>query len=971
MRVNSIAKKLLFAFGAIALLSLLAAVIGLRGFQRISDTQNSVVNKAVPVLRDAHSVTELNSRISTTAQSMNDVSTEQGHQAVQQALNDQIQAFAPLMLSLKNQGIDRRFLQPIEGSVENLEKITDDRSKQISTRIRLQERINHLSELLISNTVDLNELADSLVANAAATTTAVTSSLYDLVEQQANPARLFDVFDRLIEVDIDALERMYELRQRSANLNQIVSRVAKENQIPAIDTLESQAKDIVLILQRRINEIIDPQRKQRAQQLLASMHLDAGPIKISNIFDARRSLINLEQELVESERVYNEEARKLNEIVIELSATSGSVMTRATAAARQSLSDSRRRFIFTALLALVLMALILWRYVHHDVVRRLLGLKEATLSIAGGKLDHPVDETGHDELSEMAKVLRLFRDNAVAKKQLDEELKKYKDNLEVTVRERTLQLEETNLRLAEEVAQHDVAREKAEQANQAKTDFLATISHELRTPLSGALGTLNLLRQTGLSAEQVRYLDAVDNANSVLLDILDNVLGYSQVRAGKIEVENKAFELTGLLSGVVSVMQASAQERGNQLQLKIAENVPQNLVGDSGKLSQVLMNLLGNAAKFTESGEITLSVNRINDGQLPALLEFEVLDSGIGMDLSRKDEMFKAFTQADSSIARKYGGIGLGLAICRRLIELMRGEIAVDSAPGKGTSIRFTLAFEVSAAVSTEGKIVELSSSAYLRVLLVEDDPTNLEVAKQYLQHLGHQVTVAADGETALYELNRWTPDVVLLDVSLPGIDGLQVLAEIRRHTSADIRQLLVIAMSAHVFEEEVELYLGAGMDGFLGKPFSIQSLDNTIAKVTDISRTIVVENMGSIDDPDEVWWRSPILESEIIEEDVRVLGQHKVIELLATFKSSGEDYLTQMQRIERGADTDEIGKIAHSMKSAAGNFGFSRLAALLQKVERGNQNIENLIEQVEPLFHASNTAADELLRTVTVSQNI
>ena len=247
----------------------------------------------------------------------------------------------------------------------------------------------------------------------------------------------------------------------------------------------------------------------------------------------------------------------------------------------------------------------------------------------------------------------------------------------------------------------------------------------------------------------------------------------------------------------------------------------------------------------------------------------------------------------------------------------------------------------------------------------------NVSISKQYLQHLGHQVTVAADGETALYELNRWTPDVVLLDVSLPGIDGLQVLAEIRRHTSADIRQLLVIAMSAHVFEEEVELYLGAGMDGFLGKPFSIQSLDNTIAKVTDISRTIVVENMGSIDDPDEVWWRSPILESEIIEEDVRVLGQHKVIELLATFKSSGEDYLTQMQRIERGADTDEIGKIAHSMKSAAGNFGFSRLAALLQKVERGNQNIENLIEQVEPLFHASNTAADELLRTVTVSQNI
>jgi len=969
MKVRSIANKLLFAFGAIALLSLVAAIIGLDGFQRISNTQDSVVNKAVPILRDAHSLTELNSRIGASAQRMMESGNDEQLLQFKQLLKQQFQVFSPLLDSLKNQGISDEFLLPIELSVTNLQRILEQRTTQIGTQIHLQNELDSLSSQLIDNTVELNDMADSLVANAATTTTAVTSSLYDQVDDGASSGTLYEIFDRLIEVDIDALEKMYELRQRSANLNQIVSRVTKENQIEIINQLESRASGNVAIIQRRISEIIDPQRKARARQLLESVHLDAGPISISNIFTNQKLLIALQDQLAASEKEYNDQASRLNTIVNELSITSGRALTKASSAAQKSLEDSRQKFVWTAVAALFIMALILWRYVHHDVIRRLLILKDATLSIASGNLDHPVDDSGADELSEMARVLRLFRDNAIEKVKLDKELQQYKDNLEQTVRERTIQLEQTNARLAEEVAQHDIAREKAEQANQAKTDFLATISHELRTPLSGALGTLNLLRYTELSGKQLQYLNAVDTANSVLLDILDNVLGYSHVRAGKVELEHKAFDLVKLSHNVVSVMAAAAQEKGNTLDLQLEQGIPENLIGDSGKLTQVLMNLLGNASKFTEQGEIQLKVNLASFDSNTAILKFEVIDSGIGMDESRKEEMFKAFTQVDSSISRRYGGIGLGLAICRRLVDTMSGQIELESEPGKGTRIWFQLPFELSDKneQTHPGKSHIRSSSQ--TVLMVEDDPTNREVTHSYLTHSGHTVVARNDGEAALAYLKKTIPDLILLDVSLPGVSGLDVLKKIRASNNPAIKNIAVIAMSAHVFEEEVATYLSAGMDGFLGKPFSSEDLDRAISRVQANANKPITQ--GKYHQPKHNfhnWKHSPLIEESVMKDDIALLGYDRVVQLLNILKSSGQEYLDQFSELEdqkTNGENSNVVDIAHRMRSATGNFGFLRLSALLQYIEKSDKDCIELLPDVGTLFQASIKAADELLERI------
>ena len=951
-----------------ALLLLAAAVIGLGGFQRIADTQDSVVEKAVPVLRNAHAVTELNSRLSTLAQGMTEVRTEDQQRVIKASLDRYIQAFAPLIASLKSQGIDERFLQPISASVARLNQILGELNVELGNRIRLQGRLDALSTALGEDLLNLNGLADSLVANATARTTAVTSSLYDLVETNVPADELYRVFDRLVEIDIDAMERTHELRQRSADLNQIISQVVKEDDLAEIDRLAERAGVLVSILNRRIGEITDPQRKQRARKLLNVVNLDEAPSDLSSIFLVRKSLLALQHRLQVSEQVYQEEAGRLNKIVSELSANSGAVMTAASAAAQTSLNESRRRFLLTVVTVVLLMALILWRYVHHDVLRRLLGLKDATLAIAGGHLDHPVEDSGRDEISAMAKALRLFRDNALAKERLDEELKSYKDNLELTVRERTLQLEQTNTRLAEEAAQHDIAREKAELANQAKTDFLATISHELRTPLSGALGTLDLLSKTGLTPEQRRYLETVNTSNTLLLDILDNVLGYSQVRAGKIELLNRDFELRHLVGKLVATMEVSANEKGVSLHYQIDPSLSPTLHGDSGKLSQILMNLVGNAVKFTNQGSVSLTVKSIADSEHSNDVEFVVKDTGIGIPDARREEMFKAFTQADTSISRHYGGVGLGLAICQRLARLMQGSIEMESKLGEGTTVCLRLPLSPGQEVMNEGVSQPTKTDTGLDILLVEDDPTMMEISTAYLRHLGHDVRKATDGESALRSLELSIPDILLLDISLPGVDGIQVLQQLRQHVDDRQRAVPVVAMSAHVFEEEVAAYLAAGMDGFLGKPFTPEALQAAISAALEVRTPCVPDTFSAAARCETGWRDQQVLESSMLQDDIVMLGIDKVRALLNLFRKNGERYLEQLADLEKSSNQVGIREVAHRMRSAAGNFGFYRLTALLTQIEGGSAG---RLRDVDEVFRQSLNEAERVLDSVTVAQNM
>ncbi len=964
MNKPGIATKLYLAFGSIFLLSAVSVVVGWQGFQRISDSQNSVIDQAIPDLRRAHSLSELNASIGAAAQQLVRASDETERQAISAVLFAHVEALNTLL----NESRQEPFLQTLRDTVQEITGKLHQQNEQVRQRNQQHKHFTGLSAKLVAATAELNELADSLVANAAATTTAITSNLYDLVENNASQQALYQVFDRLVEVDIDAMERMYELRLRSANLRGLFNRVGKESDITVLGTLRQRTAETLTILKRRVSEINDPQRREKANQLLNAMEVDNGPLYVYGIFETRVSLLEINQSLTRLALETGEASQRLNGIVKQLNTAGGTLINRVSTTAKQSLDTSRSLFNWISAFSLLVAAVILWGFVKRNVIRRLLLLESATRNIAAGNYAVEIIDEGRDELANMGQALRGFRNNAIEKRRVDEELQRHKAHLEELVGERTEQLRKTNEKLSEAVQNHAIAREKAEQANQAKTTFLATVSHELRTPLSGALGSVRLLADTPLQAQQLDYLRTIDTANTTLLDIVNDILGYSQLEAGKLKIDAREFQLTVLLNNVVDLMRVPVSENGNKLALHIDAALPQQWLGDAGKLHQVLLNLIGNANKFTEKGAIALRVCAGDSDVVNAIdalaLRFVVEDTGIGIGADKHTEIFQAFTQVDTSSARQYGGIGLGLAICDRLVAAMGGSMHLESQLGGGTRIGFDVPLQpCSLQPDTErsgtgrpgskrpGIDIEAFSDtpghhkAGIDVLMVEDDDANRMVTNNYLQKLGHRVIAAQTGEQALSLLDSAPlgpayPSLVLLDISLPGIDGLTILRRLRTHTDKVLASTPVIAMSAHVFTEEVDQYLSAGMNGFLGKPFSMEDLDSAIRAVNrnGCTNSLVgtqANSQANIQVNAQIQAENaPIFDASVIDEDIHKLGLERVEAMLDVFhRSGGAQYAVLLKAIELQVPVT-IEKAAHKLRGAAGNFGLQQLCALLTTIE-------------------------------------
>ncbi len=389
-----------------------------------------------------------------------------------------------------------------------------------------------------------------------------------------------------------------------------------------------------------------------------------------------------------------------------------------------------------------------------------------------------------------------------------------------------------------------IAQAKAEQASQAKSEFLANMSHEVRTPLNAIMGLIRLLRNSSLDAQQSEYVSLMDGSATSLLALLNDVLDLSKVEAGKLVFEQVRFDLGRWVEDSISPFIAQAREKGLVFEVDIAPNLPGEVMGDPGRLRQVLTNLISNSLKFTKRGGIRVKVwpdqdqSEVAERHTRVLLE--VRDTGIGIDKEQQKGIFEAFTQADASTTRRFGGTGLGLAISRRLVTMMGGQIRVASKLGQGSAFRFSAVLADAAQDVTQLTLpaaLEAKSLAGTRVLLAEDHPVNQLLMRKLLQELGCQIEISSNGEEAIKRWQQGGVDLILMDVQMPVMGGEEATRHIRFAEASIGGHTPIVALTAHALAGDREKYLAAGMDAYASKPVSPDALTHAMHEALETGR--------------------------------------------------------------------------------------------------------------------------------------